>query len=211
MATTKRILSIDKKKKSSNTKSKSNKPIKIVKTEKKKKKRKLSIIINILLSFLMIIGIAIMGAVIAFGAYIVINAPEFDTDKLTNKEASIFYDRYGNEIMRVGTEQRAPINYDDLPEVLIDAIVAVEDSRFFQHNGFDIVRFVKASIGQLTGQAGAGGASALTMQVAKNAFSRDEEGKIASSGVEGIIRKFNDIYISIFKIEKEYNKEEIIE
>ena len=159
MATTKRILSIDKKKKSSNTKSKSNKPIKIVKTEKKKKKRKLSIIINILLSFFMIIGIAIMGAVIAFGAYIVINAPEFDTDKLTNKEASIFYDRYGNEIMRVGTEQRDPINYDDLPEVLIDAIVAVEDSRFFQHNGFDIVRFVKASIGQVTGQAGAGGAS----------------------------------------------------
>ena len=189
------------------------KPIKLVKTNKpaKKKSRIVAKLINFFLSLFMILGIGIMCVIIVFFGYIVINAPEFDTDKLYSKEASIFYDKDGNEIMRVGDQQRDLVTYDELPEVLIDAIVAVEDARFFQHNGFDIVRFMKATLGQVTGQDGAGGASTLTMQVAKNAFSRDENGKIASSGIDGIIRKFNDIYLAIFKIEKTYSKQEIIE
>ena len=44
-----------------------------------------------------------------------------------------------------------------MPEVLIDAIIATEDSRFFQHNGFDLPRFLKAAFGQALGQD-AGGA-----------------------------------------------------
>lgn len=229
MARKKQIIEIKKnnkpaaKKSTSNTKNKiqqnktsqsklgNGKIVKLIK-QKSNNKRKLSKIINFLLSISMIAGIIIMALIIVFCGYIVINAPEFDTDKLYNKEASIFYDMNGEEIIRVGSEQRDPVTYDELPQVLIDAIIATEDSRFFQHNGFDVVRFVKATLGQVTGQEGAGGASTLTMQVAKNAFSRDEEtGKIASSGIAGIIRKFNDIYISIFKIEKTYNKEEIIE
>lgn len=188
-------------------------PVKVVKTTKpaKKKKRIAAKIINFFLSLFMLLGIAIMCLIIVFFGYIVINAPEFDTDKLYSKEASIFYDKNGTEIMRVGDQQRDLVTYDELPEVLIDAIVATEDARFFQHNGFDIVRFMKATLGQVTGQEGAGGASTLTMQVAKNAFSKDENGKIAASGIEGIIRKFNDIYIAIFKIEKTYSKQEIIE
>ena len=176
-----------------------------------KKKRKIGIILNVVLSVIMLLSIGAMIAVLCFCTYIVLNAPSFEADKLYNKESTIFYDRNGNEFARVGAEQRDLANYNELPEVLIDAIVATEDSRFFQHNGFDVVRFIKASLGQIAGQDGAGGASTLTMQVAKNAFSRNEEGKIASTGVDGIIRKFNDIYISIFKIEKNYTKEEIIE
>lgn len=178
---------------------------------KKKKSGKAGVIITGIFCFFMICGIALMIGIIIFATYIVLNAPTFNTEKLYNKEASIFLDKDGNEFARVGAEQRDLVYYDDLPEVLIDAIVATEDSRFFQHNGFDVVRFVKASLGQLVGQSGAGGASTLTMQVAKNAFSKDEEGKIESSGTKGIIRKFNDIYISVFKIEKNYTKEEIIE
>ena len=41
------------------------------------------------------------------------------------------------------------VSYDEMPQVLIDAIVATEDSRFFQHNGFDLPRFAKASVGQV--------------------------------------------------------------
>lgn len=199
---------------------KKEKPIKKLKNEteinldskpKKKKSGKAGLIITCILCFFMLCGIIAMIAIIAFGTYIVLNAPTFDTEKLYNKEATIFLDKNGNEFARVGAEQRDLVYYEDLPEVLIDAIVATEDSRFFQHNGFDVVRFIKASFGQFLGQDGAGGASTLTMQVAKNAFSKDENGSIASSGKEGIIRKFNDIYISVFKIEKNYTKEEIIE
>ena len=196
-----------------NNKKKKEKKILTPEEEKKKAKAKKirSTILNLFLGLLMFSGIGIMLVIILFCGYIVINAPEFDTDKLYNREATIFYDKDGNEFARVGTEQRDLVYYNELPEVLIDAIVATEDSRFFQHNGFDIVRFMKASIGQLAGQDGAGGASTLTMQVAKNAFSRDDSGIIQSSGLSGIIRKFNDIYISVFKIEKNYTKEEIIE
>ena len=65
-------------------------------------------------------------------------------------------------------EKRESVTYDKLPQVLIDAIVATEDSRFFQHNGVDGARFLKASLGQVLGNSSAGGASTLTMQVVKN-------------------------------------------
>ena len=185
--------------------------------EKPRRRRKRSIagaIINFFLSLLMLIGIAAMIGVIGFCGYIVATAPEFDTDKLYNKEASIFYYKSGEEwveFARVGMEQREHKNYDDLPDVFVDALIATEDARFFQHNGFDVVRFTKAAMGQVSGQEGAGGASTLTMQVAKNTFSKDDEGKIASHGFEGIVRKFHDIYVAIFLIEKNYTKEEIVE
>jgi penicillin-binding protein 1A len=93
-----------------------------------------------------------------------------------------------------------------MPEVLVDAIIATEDSRFFQHNGFDLPRFMKASFGQLLGHSDAGGASTLTMQIVKNHYTSP-----VSSGMEGIMRKFTDIYMAIFQIEKKYTKKEILE
>ncbi len=171
------------------------------KKRKNKKKRSKSWILTIFVT----LGIAVALGVIAFSAYIVISAPDFTTNLLYSKEASVLYDRNGNEMTRIGTENRVLVTYDDLPQVLIDALVATEDSRFFQHNGFDAARFLKASIQQAMGKD-AGGASTLTMQVAKNTYSGKE-----SSGIKGIIRKFTDIYMSIFKIEKSYTKEEIIE
>ena len=172
----------------------------------KKKKSKKGKILNVILALLMLAGISIMGLVVAFAAYIVVKSPEFNTDLLYKKQSSVFYDKNGNEIGRVGAENRELIYYEDIPEVLIDAIVATEDSRYFQHNGFDIVRFIKASFGQLSGNKNAGGASTLTMQVVKNTFTSTE-----ASGIEGLIRKFTDIYMSIFLVEKNYTKEEIME
>ena len=199
-----------------------NKKVVLVKKKQdpdKPRKRKRGIggkIINFFLSIFMLIGIAAMIGIIGFCGYIVATAPEFDTDKLYNKEASIFYYKSKTsdewiEFARVGMEQREHKNYDDLPDVFVDALIATEDARFFQHNGFDVVRFTKAAMGQVSGQEGAGGASTLTMQVAKNTFSKDDEGKIASHGFEGIVRKFHDIYVAIFLIEKNYTKEEIVE
>lgn len=171
------------------------------KNAKKKKKKWLKIILIIGLSFLIL---SIIGAMI-FIWLVIKNAPEFDPNKLYQKEATIIYSSKGEIIAKLGTEKREKITYDELPEVLIDAIIATEDSRFFQHNGFDLPRFLKASFGQALGQ-NAGGASTLTMQVVKNHLTSTE-----SKGLEGIIRKFTDIYMAIFKVEKAYTKEEILE
>ena len=102
--------------------------------------------------------------------YIIIASPNFDRDLLYKKEATILYDNKGKEIARIGSENRELVTYDDLPEVLIDALIATEDSRFFQHNGVDGARFLVASIKQVVGNNSAGGASTLSMQVIKNSF-----------------------------------------
>ena len=174
-----------------------------------KKKKKLRRLLNILLILFFLAAIAVMIAIAGFCIYIVKESPEFDIAKLTKREASIVYDKDGNEIGRFGNELRENISYDDLPEVFIDALIATEDSRFFQHNGFDAPRFFKASVGQALGSSGAGGASTLTMQLSKNTFTDVKQQR--SHGIDGIIRKFEDIYISVFKLEKNFTKEEIIE
>ena len=140
-----------------------------------------------------------------FSLYIYLNAPEFKTDLLYRKESSNIYDSKGDLIATIGNEKRILVDYENIPQVLLDAIIATEDSRFYEHKGVDIYRFIKASLGFLTGND-AGGASTLTMQVSKNTFTSTE-----SRGFDGIIRKFTDIYLSTFKIEEDYSKKEIME
>lgn len=170
--------------------------------KRKKKVNKLNAILIIFIS----LGIIAASAVLAFALYIIITSPNFVPQELYTKEASIIYANDGvTEIARYGDENVELITYSDLPQVLIDALVATEDSRFFQHNGFDAARFIKASLGQLAGQ-NAGGASTLSMQLIKNTYTGTE-----AEGIAGIIRKFTDIYMAVFKLEAVYTKEEIME
>ena len=169
-----------------------------------KKSDKKSLRKKILLGFMIFFLVCIVLAIIFF-AYIALTAGKFDPDKLYSKEASTLIDVNGNTYAKLGSEMRQKISYDDMSEELINAIVATEDSRFFEHNGFDLPRFVKASFGQILGQD-AGGASTLTMQVSKNQYTSN-----VATGWEGIKRKFTDIYISMFQIEMNYSKEEILE
>lgn len=173
-------------------------------TKKKKKQRKILKVILILVLSFAIIGIVSAGA---FFIYIAKNASDkFDTEKLKYKESTILYDNEGNEFAKLGKQKRENIEYDDVAEVFIDALIATEDSRYFQHNGVDIARFSKAAIKQLLGQDDAGGGSTISMQVIKNNFT-----DTTSTGIKGIIRKFTDIYLAVFKLEKNYTKEQIIE
>lgn len=172
-------------------------------------------ILNFFIILILTLGILCVIGAGAFLLYVKsIADPEFDEKEkgLQTPEITHLYDINGEVFAKLGSEQRTKVKYEDLPEVLVDAIIATEDSRFFQHNGFDAPRFLKAAVGQVLGNDDAGGASTLTMQVAKNTFSRDEDGEIASGmNLEGIARKFTDIYIAIFKLEKKYTKQEIIE
>ena len=175
---------------------------KLSKKQKKIKSKK-----RLKVFFLIILAGFIFGviSVIGFFAYIVINAPEFDEELLYVSEPSLLLDKDGEEIGKLGTDKLVKIEYDEIPEVLIDAIVATEDSRFFTHNGVDWARFLKATFYQLLGRSEAGGASTLTMQVSKNRYTND-----TASGIEGIIRKFTDVYVATFILEKKYTKEQIL-
>ena len=98
--------------------------------------------------------------------FIFISSPEFNSNLLYKKESSNIYDSKGDLIATIGTEKRQIVSYDELPQTLVDAIIATEDSRFFEHNGLDIPRFVKAGSSYLLGP-NIGGASTLTMQLSK--------------------------------------------
>lgn len=175
------------------------------KTEQKKKKtRGQAILYSLLLLFCIgVIAVCIAGT--AFFVYIASSAPPFESKKLYTVEPSVIYDIKGNVIANIGTQDRVLLTYDEIPEVLINAIVATEDARFFQHNGIDLPRFLIASAKQVAGKGG-GGASTLTMQLSKNVYTSKTD-----TGWEGIKRKFTDVYLAVFKIEPSYSKEEILE
>lgn len=183
---------------------KHNEKKKVESKEKKKRINKQTILKIILLA---ILGCMLLGIVVVtlFIMMIIKDAPDFNPKNLFTQESSIVYDSNGNQIAKLGTEKREKIEYNAMPQILIDAIVATEDSTFFQHNGFNAARFLKASFSQVLG-GGGGGASTLTMQVSKNAYTSN-----VANGFEGIKRKFTDIYLATEKIEKTYTKEEIME
>ncbi|MBR4178297.1 MAG: transglycosylase domain-containing protein [Bacilli bacterium] len=175
------------------------------KEKKPKKHRRRFRFFYWLVVLMVFFAICVFVAGAGFCYYVVKGAPEYNIDKMFEKEPSRLFDSKGNLFATLGTEQREKVTYDQLPQVLVDAIIATEDSRFFQHNGFDAPRFIKASISQVLGHGG-GGASTLTMQLSKLAFTSTE-----STGFDGIVRKFTDIYMAVFKMERNLTKEEIIE
>ena len=193
---------------------KNDEEMKIPKSKQKQKKTKIKSkgrrknVLKVLLLVFMVMCIMGMAAAGLFLGYIVKNAPEFNPTELYDTEPTTIYAKDGTEIAKLGTKIRTLVSYEELPQTLIDSIVATEDSRYFQHNGFDLPRFLKASFGQAMGKD-AGGASTLTMQISKNKITVKDNEK--EGGIKGIIRKFTDIYMAVFKIEKNYTKEEIIE
>lgn len=199
-----------KNKNSSNSKSttkNSNKNNNHKNSKSKKKKNKRSLWKKIV-TVILIIGICGVLLMTLFFGLIVITSPKFSEEAFNVQDQTVVYDINGEVIATLGAEKRESVTYDQLPQVLIDAIIATEDSRFFQHNGVDLPRFIKATVYQLLGKD-YGGASTLTMQTVKNNLTKKET--IEKSKIQKIIRKFQDVYLAVFKVEKEYSKEEIIE
>lgn len=176
--------------------------------EHKNGKKKKSFLAKVLVA---ILSLAIIGVflIAAFMVYIVMTTGNFDPTALKNQQQTVIYDKDGDVIATLGSEKREEITYDDLPQVLIDAIVATEDSRYYQHDGVDLARFLKATAYQLIGRDEAGGASTLTMQTVKNNLTKKDSEE--RDRFKKIVRKFQDVYLSVFFMEKKYTKEEILE
>src|SRR5690625_1679793 len=93
------------------------------------------------------IGMVLLILILACGlgvtsvfAYFIITAPKLDFDKLDVPYSSQFYNKDGELFADIGEEKRIKIQYEDLPDVLIDAVIATEDARFFKHAGIDLRR-----------------------------------------------------------------------
>ncbi|WP_065219172.1 MULTISPECIES: transglycosylase domain-containing protein [Butyricimonas] len=104
-----------------------------------------------------------------------------------------------------GSENRRYMEYKDIPQSVIDALIATEDVRFYDHSGIDVRGLFRVAKGMVTGDAAAGGGSTVTQQLAKMLFPREAN----QNFVELAMRKFREWVIAV-KLEKSYTKEEII-
>lgn len=111
------------------------------------------------------------------------------------------YDIKGEVISEFFTEQRALVDYKDLPPHLIEAIISMEDNNFMKHAGIDIIGIFRGTIGNMLLGRRPRGASTLTQQVAR--------GIVLKSRERTITRKLREIWVT-FQIEKRLTKEEIV-
>ena len=182
--------------------------------KQKVKKRKLSktsiwaVVVSAiaLLAFTcLIVGIIVIATLLS-------DKPTLNLQDFEQIESSVIYDHEENEIANLGTVIRQNVEYSEIPNCVIDAFVSIEDSRFFEHNGFDIPRFTKAILENLRTMSFGQGGSTFTMQLVKNTyFTNDDTGEEASrTGVSGVRRKVQEIALA-FELEHYEPKQFIFE
>ena len=129
-------------------------------------------------------------------------AATFDLTKLDQMEsASVIVDRNGKMFGQIYVENRETVPYDQLPRDLINAVVAVEDSKFYQHHGYDLFGIIRAALKNAVAGHVRQGASTVTQQLARNTFSLKER---------TFHRKVLEIFLSR-RIEDRLGKQKIME
>lgn len=131
---------------------------------------------------------------------------EDDLQKIRNATATVVYSADDKVLGKIFTENRTNAKVDDLPQHLLDALVATEDARFYEHEGVDersMVRVLVKSI--LLQDESAGGGSTLTQQLAKNLYGRKNHGILSMP-----VNKFKEIILAT-RLEGLYSKRQILE
>ncbi|MGX6441697.1 transglycosylase domain-containing protein [Neobacillus sp. K501] len=116
-------------------------------------------------------------------------------------QPTVIYDKNEAVATNVATNRTKGINIEELPSHVPDAVVAIEDERFYEHNGFDIKGIARAFFSNLFAGEITGGGSTLTQQLAKNALLSPEQ---------TYKRKAEELFLAV-KIEKVYEKNEILQ
>jgi penicillin-binding protein 1A len=150
---------------------------------------------------LAILGGAALVALVAFLVYLDSTLPT--VTGLENPDYSLpttIYDRNGTKVKEVFIKRRKLVTYDQVPRHLIQALIAKEDSRFFEHHGIDPLRMIKAAWVNFISFDTVQGASTLTQQTARQFFLTLEK---------TWTRKLSEILLAL-KIERQFTKEEIL-
>lgn len=180
-------------------------PHSIFRPNNKKPNFALSVAVNvvrILAVIVLLAGLAAVGAVAGIAKGYVETAPTLDLAALDDQaQTSFIYDVQGNLITEYkGTENRVMVSIAAMPMRLRQAFVAVEDARFYTHNGVDIKRIVGAFISNLSSSSTQGG-STITQQLIKNTLLSSEQ---------SYKRKIQEAYLAM-QLEQRYTKDQILE
>jgi penicillin-binding protein 1A len=153
---------------------------------------------------------AIVGALlVALGIYFIIltsdlssQAEAYDLNELEKMEsASVIVDRNDKIFGQIYVENRETIPYEQLPRDLVNAVVAIEDTKFYQHSGYDTFGIVRAALKNFTAGGVRQGASTITQQLARNTFALKER---------TFRRKLVELFLAR-RIEERLGKQKIME
>lgn len=172
-----------------------------------------SVFINVCKLFMLfaVVGVIIGGSA-ALGAFkgCIDTAPTIDSsDVAPDGFSSFVYDQDGNQITKLvaSNANRVPVTLDKVPLYLQQAFIAIEDSRFYEHNGIDVIGIIRAaSTGVLRGFKFHSGASTITQQLIKNTIYEDF---VNESQLEKIERKIQEWYLAV-QISNELSKNEVL-
>ena len=147
----------------------------------------------------MILGV---GTIFGFYFYVKPELPDVATLKDVKLQTPMqVFSQDGKLISQFGEKRRIPVSYDEIPQHLIEALIATEDSRFYDHPGIDPIGITRAAIVVAVSGSAKQGASTITQQLARNFFLSNEK---------KIMRKIKEIFIAIH-IEQLLSKQEIME
>ena len=135
--------------------------------------------------------------------YYVSKAPALSESKLVATTSSKIYDSKNELIADLGSERRVNAQANEIPTELVNAIVSIEDHRFFSHRGVDTIRILGASLRNLRGGGGLQGGSTLTQQLIKLTYFS------TSTSDQTLSRKAQEAWLAV-QLEQKATKQEIL-
>lgn len=179
--------------------------------KKRKNKKKKHIVLKRVILILVLIVLLCVIAVGGYSAYLVKSnyddiegaLAELEESGIAQASKSEVYDSEGNLLVEIsGSEYRNAVTYSDYEQsYIIPAVIATEDTRFYEHNGIDFIRLIGALVADIRHGGAAQGGSTITMQLARNA--------VLNSQDKTIDRKIKEMIVAL-KLEQMYTKEEIL-
>ena len=155
-----------------------------------------------------IVAIAIVGFIYVGALILTADTHNIDADNIYSRlsQRSTLYDDKGKEIDSVFSEDgnRDNVSYSEIPEDMVNAIVAIEDKTFWKHNGFNFIRIAGAIKESIFGGGEISGTSTLTQQLARNIYLAETKSQRSMN------RKILEAYYAVL-IEKALTKEQIVE
>lgn len=173
---------------------------------KRKMNPKLKMFLKILLVIFLLL--CVVGAGIVAAMFFGLFGDEFEISKeelIVGTSNTIVVDKDGKEIANLSSdEKRKTVSLSEMSPYLPKAYIAIEDKRFYSHNGVDIKRTAGAILGTVTGNSSYGGSS-ITQQLVKN-ITKDK----ARSGIAGVVRKMKE-WSKAVQVERMISKDQILE
>ncbi len=154
--------------------------------------------------FLLTLICIILGVITIFGFYLHVKPELPDVATLKDVELQTpmqVFSQDGKLIAQFGEQRRIPVTYDEIPRDLVHALIATEDSRFYEHPGIDPIGISRAVVVVAMSGSAKQGASTITQQLARNFFLSNEK---------KLMRKVKEIFIALH-IEQLLSKQEIME